>query len=81
VSLAVWHGLYAPAGTPDDVIERLASALQAALMDEALVSRLRDLGGTTVTAEQASPQAHRAHLDAEIAKWSPILATTGVQAN
>ena len=43
--------------------------------------RLRDLGGTTVAAEQATPQAHAAHLDAEIAKWAPILAAAGVQAN
>jgi tripartite-type tricarboxylate transporter receptor subunit TctC len=81
VSLAVWHGLYAPAGTPPEVIDRLSSALRAAIADEALTTRLRDLGGTTVAAEQATPQAHGAHLAAEIAKWTPILAAAGAQAN
>ncbi len=81
VALAVWHGLYAPAGTPPDVVERLAAGLRTALADEALVARLRDLGGTTVAAERATPQAHAAHLDSEIAKWAPILAAAGVQAN
>ena len=81
MSLAVWHGLYAPTGTPPEVVERLSAALRAALIDDALVSRLRDLGGTTVAADQAMPQAHKARLEAEIAKWAPILAAAGVQAN
>ena len=80
-AIAVWHGLYAPAGTPAAVIDRLAQALQAAVADPAVVTRLADLGAMPVPAEQATPAALQAHLAAEIAKWAPILQAAGVQAN
>jgi tripartite-type tricarboxylate transporter receptor subunit TctC len=81
VEIAVWHGIYAPAGTPPEVVEALAAALRAALADPAVVARLTELGATPVAAEQATPAAHAAHLDAEIVKWEPILRAAGVQAN
>jgi tripartite-type tricarboxylate transporter receptor subunit TctC len=81
VEIAVWHGIYAPAGTPPDVVDALAEALRAALADPAMVSRLTELGATPVSADQATPAAHKAHLDAEIAKWAPILRAAGIQAN
>lgn len=80
-AIAVWHGLYAPAGTPAAVIDRLAQALQAAVVDPAVVTRLADLGAMPVPAERATPAALQAHLAAEIAKWAPILQAAGVQAN
>lgn len=80
-AIAVWHGLYAPAGTPAAVIDRLAQALQAAVVDPAVVTRLADLGAMPVPAERATPAALQSHLAAEIAKWAPILQAAGVQAN
>lgn len=80
-AIAVWHGLYAPAGTPSAVVDRLAQALQAAVADPAIVTRLADLGAMPVPAEQATPAALQSHLAAEIAKWAPILQAAGVQAN
>jgi tripartite-type tricarboxylate transporter receptor subunit TctC len=79
--IAVWHGIYAPAGTPPAVVDALAGALAAALADPALVARLAELGAVPVAAGRATPEAHRAHLAAEIAKWGPILESAGVQAN
>jgi tripartite-type tricarboxylate transporter receptor subunit TctC len=52
-----------------------------ALADQAVVARLTELGATPVTADKAMPEAHRAHLESEIAKWAPILKAAGVQAN
>ena len=81
VEIAVWHGFYAPARTPPEVVDALAAALRAALADPAVVARLTELGATPVPADQASPATHAAHLDAEIAKWGPILRAAGVRAN
>jgi tripartite-type tricarboxylate transporter receptor subunit TctC len=81
VEIAVWHGIYAPAGTPPEVVDALAEALRTALADAAVAARLTELGVTQVGSERATPAAHAAHLDAEIAKWEPILRAAGVQAN
>jgi tripartite-type tricarboxylate transporter receptor subunit TctC len=81
VEITVWHGLYAPAGTPPAVIETVAAALRDAIAQPAIVERLTGLGAAPVAAEQATPEAHKAHLDAEIAKWEPIIRAAGIYAN
>ena len=80
VKLVVWHGLYAPAGTPAAVVERLSAALQAAVADPQVVERMTALGGTMVSAEQATPTALAAKLSAESARLVQILDAAGVQA-
>jgi tripartite-type tricarboxylate transporter receptor subunit TctC len=81
LQLTIWHGLYAPAGTPPAVRERLASALRAALADPGVVRRFAELGTTPEPAERATPAAHRALLEAEIARWRPILQAAGEYAD
>jgi tripartite-type tricarboxylate transporter receptor subunit TctC len=71
--VSVWHGLYAPRGTPQPVVERLSRALQAALRDERVVARFRDLGTEPVPAEPATPAFHRSFSQADIATWRPII--------
>ena len=78
--LAVWHGLYAPKGTPAAVVEELGAALQEALNDPSLKQRFAELGAEPVTRDRATPAALDAHLKAEIAKWQPIIETAGVSA-
>jgi tripartite-type tricarboxylate transporter receptor subunit TctC len=73
LAVTIWHGLYAPRNTPAPVVERLSRALQAALRDEKVISRFAELGTTPEPAERATPEAHRAHWMAEIAKWRPVL--------
>jgi tripartite-type tricarboxylate transporter receptor subunit TctC len=75
--VAVWHGLYAPKGTPAPVVEKLAAALRSALQDAVVVERFRQLGTEPVSAQRATPDALRAHLRAEIEKWRPIIAASG----
>ncbi len=79
--VAVWHGLYAPAGTPKDVVDKLAAALQAALKDPKVIERFADLGTEPVSADRATPAALEAHLAAEVAKWSPVIKAAGVYAD
>ena len=79
--VSVWHGLYAPKGTPKVVIEKLTKALQAALKDTTLRQRFADLGAETVAESRATPEALRKHLRAEIDKWAPIIKKAGVYAD
>lgn len=77
----VWHGLYAPKGTPKPVIAKLAGALREALKDPNVKSRFADLGAEPVAADKATPEALQAHLKAEIDKWGPIYKQAGAFAD
>jgi len=79
--VGIWHGLYAPKGTPKPVIDRLVGALQEALKDEAVQKRFADLGATTVPVSQQNPAALQKHLKAEIDKWGPLIKKAGVYAD
>jgi tripartite-type tricarboxylate transporter receptor subunit TctC len=79
--VVVWHGLYAPKGTPKPVIDKLAAALQEALKDPNVKARFADLNVEPVSSDKAQPEALRAHLKAEIDKWGPIIKKAGVYAD
>jgi tripartite-type tricarboxylate transporter receptor subunit TctC len=79
--VAIWHGLYAPKGTPKPVIDRLVSALQDSLKDDTVKKRFTDLGATTYPPERATPAALQQHLKAEIDKWGPLIKKAGVYAD
>jgi tripartite-type tricarboxylate transporter receptor subunit TctC len=79
--VAVWHGLYAPKGTPKPVIDTLTKALQTALKDENVKQRFADLGTEPVAEKRATPEALRTHLKAEIERWAPIIKKAGVYAD
>jgi tripartite-type tricarboxylate transporter receptor subunit TctC len=81
LEVTVWHGLYAPKGTPRPIIDRLSRSLQVALRDEALIRRFADLGTAPVKQEQATPEAHRAFWQADIAKWRPLIQAAGQYAD
>jgi|SRR5687768_419478 len=79
--VSVWHGVYAPKGTPKPVIDRLVQALQAGIAEPDFVKRMADLGSVVVTKDKATPEGLRSHLKAEIDKWSPIIKKAGVYAD
>jgi len=79
--VAVWHGLYAPKGTPKAVVDKLSSALQFALADSAVKQRFGDLGTEPVAQNRATPEALRSHLKSEVDKWAPIIKKAGVYAD
>ena len=79
--VGIWHGLYAPKGTPKEAIDKLVAALQAALRDPDVNKRFADLGATAYPADKATPAALQAHVKAEIEKWAPIIKKAGVYAD
>ena len=79
--ISVWHGLYAPKGTPQPVIDKLAEALQTALRDPTVVARFAELGTEPVSIERATPDGLRTHLKAEIDKWAPVITAAGEYAD
>ena len=80
LQVSVWHGLYVPAGTPQEVVDALNAALVVALADDNVITRLGELGTAPVTADRATPDAHRAHLQAQLDLWRPIIEEAGVTA-
>jgi tripartite-type tricarboxylate transporter receptor subunit TctC len=79
--VGIWHGLYAPKGTPKPAIDKLVAALQVALKDDVVNKRFADLGAQAYPADKATPAALAAHLKAEIGKWGPIIKKAGVYAD
>ena len=79
--VTIWHGLYAPKGTPKAVIDRLVKAMQEALKDSNVQQRFAELGAVTFPADKQNPQALQAHLKSEIDKWAPIIKKAGVYAD
>jgi tripartite-type tricarboxylate transporter receptor subunit TctC len=80
-TVGVWHGVYAPKGTPKAAIDKLVAAMQAGSQDPAFVKRMSDLGATVYPAAQITPAVHAAHLKSEIERWAPIIKAAGIYAD
>jgi tripartite-type tricarboxylate transporter receptor subunit TctC len=78
VEVGVWHGLYVPADTPDEIVEKLTDALAVALADQSVIDQFADLGTTPVPEDQVTPDAHTAKLQEQIDLWTPIIEESGV---
>jgi tripartite-type tricarboxylate transporter receptor subunit TctC len=81
VEVSVWHGIYAPKGTPAEATERLTAALQVALADPEIGAKFAELGTAPSPAADATPDALKARLEAEIARWQPVIEAAGVYAD
>ena len=79
--VTIWHGLYAPKGTPADVVAKINAALKVALKDTDFIKKQEGLGAVVVTDKRIEPAEHKKFVAAEIAKWSPILKAAGVYAD
>jgi putative tricarboxylic transport membrane protein len=79
--VVVWHGLWAPKGTPKPIIDKLAAALQEGLKDPTFTTRMSELGANIAPPDRAKPDALRAHTKAEIDRWTPIIKKAGVYAD
>jgi tripartite-type tricarboxylate transporter receptor subunit TctC len=71
--ISVWHGLWVPKGTPQPIIEKLATAVRAALADPATRKRFLELGQEIPPVDQQNPAALGAFQKAEIDKWWPLI--------
>jgi tripartite-type tricarboxylate transporter receptor subunit TctC len=79
--VTIWHGLYAPKGTPPDILAKLNGALKAALKDPEFIKKQEGLGAVVVTDKRMEPAEHKKFVAAEIAKWSPVIKAAGVYAD
>ncbi len=77
----VWHGVYAPKGTPAAVIEKFNAALRTALKDPAFANRMTDLGAEIVPDAKQTPEGLRSWLQSETQKWGPVIRAAGVYAD
>ncbi len=78
VAVGVWHGLYVPKDTPDEIVGALTAALKGALTDANVIAKFAELGTVPVPEDQATPEAHTAKLQAQIELWKPIIEAAGV---
>ena len=78
LELGVWHGLYVPADTPDEIVQKLTDALNVALADQGVIDQMAKLGTTPVPESEATPQAHTKKLEEQIELWTPIIEEAGV---
>jgi tripartite-type tricarboxylate transporter receptor subunit TctC len=78
--LSGWFGLFAPKGTPKDVIAKLNAAMVQALADPGVRARFADLGLDVASREQQTPEGLGAFHRAEIEKWWPVIKAAGIKA-
>jgi len=74
-----WFGLFAPRGTPKEVVAKLNAAMVHALADPTVKTRFADLGLDMATREQQTPEGLAAFNKAEIEKWWPIIKAAGIK--
>jgi len=77
---AVWHGIWAPKGTPREVVMKLNAAVVETLTDPMVRQRFADLGQEIPPREQQTPEVLYAHQKAEIEKWWPLIRAAGLKA-
>ena len=80
-NVSIWHGLYAPKGTPQAVLDRLNAALKEALKDADFIKRQEALGAVVVTDARTSPAEHKKFVTAETDKWGAVIKAAGQYAD
>jgi tripartite-type tricarboxylate transporter receptor subunit TctC len=78
--ISVWHALWAPKGTPKNIIARLNAAVVETLADPAVRKRLIDMGQEIPATDRQTPESLGAYHKAEIEKWWPIIKAAGIKA-
>jgi tripartite-type tricarboxylate transporter receptor subunit TctC len=77
----VWHGIYAPKGTPKPILDKMNAAVRAALKDPEVVKRMADLGAEIAPDSKLSPEGLQTWLKLEIDKWGPVIKASGTFAD
>jgi tripartite-type tricarboxylate transporter receptor subunit TctC len=80
-NVSIWHGLYAPKGTPKAVVDKLNAALKEALKDAEFIKREEALGAVVVTDGRLNGAEHKKFVEAEINKWGPVIKAAGQYAD
>jgi tripartite-type tricarboxylate transporter receptor subunit TctC len=79
--VTIWHGMYAPKGTPADVTAKINAALKTALKDPDFIKKQQALGAVVVSDKRSDAAEHKKFVAAEIAKWDPVIKAAGVYAD
>ncbi len=80
-NVTIWHALYAPKGTPKAVLDKINAALKVALKDGTFIKNEESLGAVIAADARVNPAEHKKFVEAEIAKWSPIIKANGQYAD
>jgi len=80
-NVSIWHGMYAPKGTPKAVTDKINAALRVALKDPEFIKREEALGAVIVTDARLSGPEHKKFVESEINKWGPIIKAAGQYAD
>jgi tripartite-type tricarboxylate transporter receptor subunit TctC len=80
-NVSIWHGLYAPKGTPKAVTDKLNAALRVSLKDPDFVKRQEALGSVIISDARLAGAEHKKFVEAEIAKWGPVIKAAGQYAD
>ncbi|AOS80663.1 MULTISPECIES: tripartite tricarboxylate transporter substrate-binding protein [Hydrogenophaga] len=80
-NLTIWHGMYAPKGTPPDVLKKLNDALKVALKDPKFIKSQEELGAIVVTDNRVTPEGHKKFVANEIAKLKVVVDAAGQYAD
>jgi len=80
-NVTIWHGVYAPKGTPKPVLDKISAALKVALKDADFHKREEALGAVIVTDARVNGPEHKKFVEAEINKWGPIIKAAGQYAD
>lgn len=79
--VTIWHGLYAPKGTPPAVLKTINDALKVALKDPEFIKKEEGLGAVVVTDKRIEPAEHKKFVQAEVARFGPVIKAAGVYAD
>ncbi len=77
--VGIWHGMWAPKGTPEAVVQKLNTALKAGLSDPQFKERMAALGAT-VLLDEATPQALQAKVEQQVPQWAELFKQAGLEA-
>jgi tripartite-type tricarboxylate transporter receptor subunit TctC len=80
-NVSIWHGMYAPKGTPKAVVDKVNAALRNSLKDADFIKKQEALGAVVVTDARLAPADHKKFVEAEIAKWGPAIKAAGQYAD
>ncbi|HMM84438.1 MAG: tripartite tricarboxylate transporter substrate binding protein BugD [Gammaproteobacteria bacterium] len=80
-NVSIWHGLYAPKGTPKAVVDKVNAAMREALKDPEFIKRQEALGAVIVTDDRVTPAGHKKFVAAEIDKWGAAIKAAGQYAD
>ena len=80
-NVSIWHGLYAPKGTPKAVVDAMNAALKTALKDPGFVKSMESLGAVVISDNRVNGADHKKFVEAEINKWGPVIKAAGQYAD